>query len=96
MRYQLMFEGRAVAQSEYRDLAEATAATSPVPVTLVDSWSGKQLPVPARESADYRLPDQTLYQLITVEQRKIFAIKLIREITGWGLAESKAYADRIG
>jgi hypothetical protein len=93
MRFQLIYMGSLVAESEYRDLAETAATNSPVPVTLRDTWTGEDLPVPPKVLT-YVIPDRAITDLIDRNQ-KIMAIRLVREITGWGLAESKAYVDNL-
>lgn len=98
MRYHLKFEGSVVAESEYADLAEAAATHSPVVVEIYDTWKDEYLPVPPKPKppvAPPVMPDGTIEELINVHGKKITAIKLIRELTGWSLAESKAYADHI-
>lgn len=45
-------------------------------------------------SPDVRLDDEV--RRLLDERRNIEAVKLVREVTGWGLKESKEYVERIG
>ena len=98
MRYEIRHEGRTIAESEYADVAEAAAMHSPVPVGVLDTFTGQMLqvqrPVPsAGLLTEEQLPYSTIDQLIRGNQ-KIMSIKLIRELTGLGLGDSKQIADR--
>lgn len=99
MRYEIRYDGKAVALFQYADLAEAAAAHAPVPVELYDTFTGKYIhvvraPQPGERVilAESDLPFGSIDQLIRNGQ-KIMAIKIIRELTHLGLADSKRIAD---
>lgn len=68
---------------------------------VIDRWTGVEIDRPVVRAARTgvlspdELPFHTIDQLIMGSQ-KIMAIKLIRELTGLGLGESKAIADKRG
>ena len=66
---------------------------------VIDRWTGVEVDRPTVRAARTgvlnpdELPFHTIDQMIMASQ-KIMAIKLIRELTGLGLGEAKAIADR--
>jgi len=81
-------------------LREATGLPLAEAKHLVDDWDRTVSAPTAR--ADTSVPSQAEIDLeseaqaVRVSAGPIAAIKRVRERTGWGLAEAKAYVDRLG
>lgn len=76
-------------------LREATGAGLSEAKERVEAWDvGASAPPAATSPALDDLATQA--RRVRDESGSIHAIKLVRERTGWGLAEAKAYVDRLG
>lgn len=103
MRYTISLHGHVIGETEHADLAVGGAQSfNSVPITVTDSWTGADVPFmvgrPTKAvSPDnpHGLPLHYIRDELRATGRKIAMIKLVREISGLGLAEAKAVVDRL-
>ena len=106
MRYQITLPSHVdggldtvLSETEHLDFAEATARYAPFDVVLLDTYSHRVIPVArVRWDAEHLLTEEQLpwssIDSLLMQSKKIYVIKLIRELTAFGLGEAKAIADR--
>lgn len=109
MRYQTYRGDDLVAESDHADLAITGASSVNAPLRVLDTWTSEYLSftVPAPKlitvtgENPYGLPLQyikwELLKFVTqgTSSPKIPLIKLVRELTGMGLGESKSVIDNL-
>lgn len=100
MRYQIKtLDGTILAEAEHLDFGTALATNAPFDVALFDTFAQRSIPVTRRRwDAPHLLTEEQLpwssIDSLLMQSKKIYVIKLIRELTAFGLGEAKAIADR--
>lgn len=100
MRYQIKtLDGTILAEAEHLDFGTTLATNAPFDVTLFDTFAQRSIPVARRRwDAPHLLTEEQLpwvsIDSLLMQSKKIYVIKLIRELTAFGLGEAKAIADR--
>jgi ribosomal protein L7/L12 len=79
-------------------LRQATGAGLVEAKEQVDAWGAGAQPTPTTTPEQSAVLDDLAVEATRVRDSSgaIHAIKLVRDRTGWGLADAKAYVDRLG
>ena len=91
MRYTVTHGSNTVAVTDHLDVAELLREHSPYPVRVFDNWISAHVEAPVKVTD--QLPWSTIDRFI-IQNQKIQAIKLVREVTQMGLGEAKAVVDK--
>lgn len=108
MRYEIFVGGSRAAETDHQDLAEILASNVPYSIRVEDTWTGRQVHFPPPVLAPVPTPAPaptypTTLSSVGVEavkalvglEKKIPAIRLVREMTGMTLGEAKGVVDKI-
>jgi len=93
MRYNIVLNhtGTTVATTDHLDVAETLREHSALQVRVWDTWTSAYVDAPVKTTDN--LPWNTIDRFI-IQNQKIQAIKLVREVTQMGLGEAKAVVDK--